>query len=779
MTVTVRELLDDAVVTRKVLDRFFDPEAHNWAMFDPELGYRPRTSTVKDGYMGAYSIYNYAPTGERLMIAYADQPCRISTYGNSFTQCHQVSDGETWQEYLAAHLGEPVRNYGVGGYGVYHAYRRMLREERIQPAQYVVLNVWSDDHWRSIYTWRWIHIAAFRNGVPQRDMPAHAASMFHANPWGHLRLNTDSGQFEEHDNPYPTPESMVQLTDADHVYETFRGDFDVQAYAAAQGASDVDSGILQRVADALNMRTDFSTREATARTGKALLKTAALRSSEYVVEGARAFCQREGKKLIVMLSYCSPDVVAACKGEPRFDRSIVRSSTISRPTTISSSIVWPRTSPIMPPTTYRPRPMPRGSTSATITPAATISTLWPSVGRSSIGSIPNHRPTARPDRRSRGWPQRWPERETNKESPMNHRERIQAALAHERPDRCPMQISFTPEFAARLRTHLQQTTGRTHNPHGAGNTYELERALGEDMLLTSVGWANSYYANDVYNPGGETYTDEWDVGWRNQHYQTRFGDGFYTEIAGHPLADASALASYRPPDPTRPALYDEPKRVIAELGQEYWIGGVTVCTIWETAWALRGMERLMMDMVVDPDLADAILDIPFRYHLEAAKRLTALGVDMVWTGDDMGGQQGMVFSPALWRRFFKPRMAQFFSELKVLNPEIVIAYHSDGNFEPIIPDLIEIGLDVLNPIQPACMDPAALKRQYGDRLSFWGSIDEQRTLPFGTPDDVRAEVRQRLATIGQGGGLIIGPTHHVQLDTPVANVLALVEEVRG
>ena len=97
----------------------------------------------------------------------------------------------------------------------------------------------------------------------------------------------------------------------------------------------------------------------------------------------------------------------------------------------------------------------------------------------------------------------------------------------------------------------------------------------------------------------------------------------------------------------------------------------------------------------------------------------------------------------------------------------------DGIIDPIIPDLIEIGLDVLNPVQPACMNPVDIKRKYGDKLSFWGTIDEQSTLPFGTPGDVRNEVRTRLKTIGKGGGLIIGPTHHVQLDTPMENFLAL------
>jgi len=362
---------------------------------------------------------------------------------------------------------------------------------------------------------------------------------------------------------------------------------------------------------------------------------------------------------------------------------------------------------------------------------------------------------------------------------MTHRERVLMSLSHEQPDRCPMQISFTPEFAVRLRERAHLPSRTHHNPHGGGNTYELERALGEDMILTSVGWANSYYANDSYNPGQDRYTDEWGIAWRNSPYTTPYGQGTYTEIVGHPLAEDSAIAGYKAPDPTRPSLYEESEWVLRTFKDEYWIVGVTVTTIFETAWALRGYERILMDFISDPDTAHAILDIPCRYHLAAAERLVRMGVDMIWIGDDVGTQHAMLISPETWRRFLKPRMASFIGTLKRINPGLKVAYHSDGCILPIIPELIEVGVDVLNPVQPRSMDPARLKKQFGRELSFWGSIDEQHTLPFGTPEDVREEIRQRLATIGKGGGLIIGPTHHVQLDTPVENVRAIVEAVTG
>lgn len=354
---------------------------------------------------------------------------------------------------------------------------------------------------------------------------------------------------------------------------------------------------------------------------------------------------------------------------------------------------------------------------------------------------------------------------------MKHRERIIKALNHEPPDRCPLQVSFTPEFAERLRADLKIKGRTVHNPHGGGNTYELERTIDEDMLLTSVGWANSYYQE------GDQYTDEWGITWHAVPYTTPFGVGHYTEIVDHPLAQDEAVPRFIPPDPTRPELYKDAELMLSNFKDEYWTVGVTVTTIFECAWALRGYERLLSDFVLKPDLAEHILEFPFRYHLYAAKKLVEMGVDMIWIGDDVGSQKAMLISPAHWRKFLKPRMAHFIASIKALNPQLKVAYHSDGVVSPIIPELIEIGVDVLNPVQPACMDPAQLKEMYGDRLCFWGSIDEQYTLPFGMPSQVEAEVLTRLKTIGKDGGLILSPTHHVQLDTPVENFWALVNTV--
>ncbi len=359
---------------------------------------------------------------------------------------------------------------------------------------------------------------------------------------------------------------------------------------------------------------------------------------------------------------------------------------------------------------------------------------------------------------------------------MKHRDRVLTALQHQQPDRCPMQVSFTPEFAARLEADIRLEGHGLHNPHGGGNTYELERFLDEDMLLTSVGWVNGYYQDGYQNV--DSYRDEWGVVWKTIEYETRFGKGRYTEPHGHPLADDRALETYTPPDPERPELYRDAERTLREFQDEYWIVGVTPTTIFECTWALRGYEQLLIDMVSDPGRAHCLLDLPFHYHMAVTQRLVRMGVDMIWLGDDVGGQTSMLMSPKMWRTYLKPRMAELIGCLRAINPQIKVAYHTDGAVYPIIPELIEIGVDVLNPIQPMAMDPAKLKRDFGDALCFWGSMDIQRTLPYGTPQEVRDEVLLRLRTIGRDGGLLIGPTHNLQLDTPLENFWAMINTIK-
>ena len=354
---------------------------------------------------------------------------------------------------------------------------------------------------------------------------------------------------------------------------------------------------------------------------------------------------------------------------------------------------------------------------------------------------------------------------------LNSKERVKIALLHQEPDRVPVTASFVPEFVERLRKHLNLPM-HLINPHG-GEIHDLEKHFDLDIIQYSVGIANSYYASNE-----DEYTCDWGIKWKQAEYKTRFGIGRYTEIAENPLADEDRINNYQPPDPNRKDLYAPFSKILEQYGKDYYILGVTVCTIFEGAWYLRGLNRLLMDMVYDEEKANRILDIPFRYHLAAASNLAKMGADGVWIGDDVGTQKGMMISPEMWRQYLKPRMAAFCQELKAINPNLKIAYHSDGNIYPIIDELIEIGIDVLNPIQPAAMDPVYLKKRYGKNLAFWGTIDEQYTLPFGSVEDVRQETLSRIQNVAPGGGLILSPTHHIQLDTPIENFLTFLETVQ-
>jgi hypothetical protein len=320
--VTVRQYLERMVLTREIVDRFLDPKALNWAAFDSELGYKMRNCVIKNGMDGSYTFNTYLPTGERKMIHYSDQPCRVNTYGDSMVQCHQVSDGETWQEYLAAHLGEPIRNFGVGGYGVYQAYRRILKmEDTASSAEYIILNVYSDDHYRSIYKWRMLHIPNFLQNYVAKTW--YETCMFHTNPWVHLRLNPETGKYEEHENPYPTPESLYLLCDKDHVYQAFKDDFEIQAMLAQKGVKDIQISLLEKTAQVLGIPVDFQSQESSALSARNLIHEYAIRSTLFILQKLGTFIKTRHKKLLILLHYTQQETIGYLKGLPLHDKPLL------------------------------------------------------------------------------------------------------------------------------------------------------------------------------------------------------------------------------------------------------------------------------------------------------------------------------------------------------------------------------------------------------------------------------------------------------------------------
>jgi len=189
------------------------------------------------------------------------------------------------------------------------------------------------------------------------------------------------------------------------------------------------------------------------------------------------------------------------------------------------------------------------------------------------------------------------------------------------------------------------------------------------------------------------------------------------------------------------------------------------------------MYNVLTDYLARPELVSRMYDKIYSYYTAMASHLVKAGVDMIEIIGDLGMQQRLLMSPEIWRKFDKDRLRKLISTLRAINPEVKLYMHTDGNVSEIIPDLIEVGLDILNPIQPECMPPVEIKRKYGNRLVLHGGVSLQRTLPFGTPEDVRSEVRYLIENCNVDGGLVVGPSNVLFKEIPPANIVAMYQAV--
>lgn len=210
--------------------------------------------------------------------------------------------------------------------------------------------------------------------------------------------------------------------------------------------------------------------------------------------------------------------------------------------------------------------------------------------------------------------------------------------------------------------------------------------------------------------------------------------------------------------------------------------GLAVCgsltqTIFEKAWAIRGFEETMMDMLTEPEAITILMERITQLRMDQVVLMLKAGIDVLMLGDDVGMQTGMLIGVDTWREFLKPRLARIIAKAREITPDIPVFYHSCGNPSQIIPELIEIGVNVLNPIQPECMDLQKIKDTYGDQLAFWGGVSAQTNLSFGTPEQVKQEVKQCIKILGQDGGYLIGPNHMVEPEVSWENLMAFFEAV--
>jgi len=346
---------------------------------------------------------------------------------------------------------------------------------------------------------------------------------------------------------------------------------------------------------------------------------------------------------------------------------------------------------------------------------------------------------------------------------MTSLDRVRNAVRHQRADRLPIDYTATPEANANLKQHL-----------GIEDDEALRRRLGCDFRHVAARYVGP---SDLTGAAGVAAEGKDFLGivWK----PVRNAFATYNEIAVHPLAGATTVREIEDyPWPSLDwfdgsGLNEEIDRINRDERYciVFFVGGA-----FESPWYMRGMSRFLMDLVECPDIAEAICRrVTDFYKGRALRALEAADgkIDLVYSGGDIGTQRGMMLSPDLWRERIKPYSTELIRTFKDMG--LITMYHSCGSIVPVIDDLIDMGLDILDPIQPKAdgMDAASLKSRFGDRLTFHGGIDEQELLPRGTPEQVRAEVQRLMDTLGGDGGYIVCPAHAIQPDTSPANIMAI------
>jgi uroporphyrinogen decarboxylase len=369
---------------------------------------------------------------------------------------------------------------------------------------------------------------------------------------------------------------------------------------------------------------------------------------------------------------------------------------------------------------------------------------------------------------------------------LTSRERVLCALNHEEPDRVP--IFFGTSGATtmlapgydRLKAHLGIPGETTVFWRGLQYVLMDEEVLawaGSDGRPLLAGPAPAPLAHDV---SADAYVDGWGSLWE------RRPDAIYYEVVDSPIRTATIadLDRYPWPDLAHPSRFvglRERAKAIQEAG--YAVVALSGVSPFEQAYVSRGVENWMLDLAGNPDFALALMrKITDLMKASVIKLLEEAGdcIDVLITGDDLGSQNATLISPRMYRRMIKPFHVELMSEIKKWT-KAKIFYHSDGNIYSLLGDLVEIGVDLLNPVQVNAGDmgnTARLKREFGDRLAFCGAIDTGWVLPYGTPADVRAEVRRRIGDLGPGGGYILASVHCIQPDVPVENIIAMLDEAK-
>jgi uroporphyrinogen decarboxylase len=361
---------------------------------------------------------------------------------------------------------------------------------------------------------------------------------------------------------------------------------------------------------------------------------------------------------------------------------------------------------------------------------------------------------------------------------MDSRERVIAAINHRRPDRVPLDGDFRPDVWDKLVHHF-----------GTTETDEIMETLGLDIYYSEIEPGPDFEELAVPSPwrlpgigvGRKNLVVSKESGELEDEYgicRIPNSTGLYWRYAYHPLAEADlgGVKKYRFPEPKLIERYTDICSDVARWKSKYFTA-VEMQNIFKLSWELRGFERYMMDLTQEPKLVETLADRALEHLVHQSQQIARCGVDMIMVAGDIAMQESMMISPRTWRKYFKPRLREWLEEVK-REYDICFMFHSDGNMEAIFDDLVEIGFDIIDPIQPECMDVQSIIQRFGDKVCLRGTISCQRTLAFGTPDDVADEVRQRISHSGRSGGLILAPSNTVQPDVPLGNILALYETAK-
>lgn len=310
-------------------------------------------------------------------------------------------------------------------------------------------------------------------------------------------------------------------------------------------------------------------------------------------------------------------------------------------------------------------------------------------------------------------------------------------------------IPFTVKFTVEAKQKYSEFLGREFDPVKDTGSYVV-------ASHTNNRWQE-------IKPG--YYKDYFGVVW-NKTIDKTLG-----VVDNPPLKDAK-FGEYRFPDPDSIPVYQFIDKNNREYSDRFHMISIGFA-LFERAWSLTGMENLMLMMLMEPDFVHELLDRITEYNIKVIENAASLGVDCVHLGDDWGSQKGLLISHEMWSEFIEPRLKR--TCLTAKNKGLLVSLHSCGKVDELFPDMIECGVDVFDPFQPEVMDIFALRDQYRNRLAFWGGLSVQKTLPYGTPEEVTIESKKLLTEMAPGGGYIFSPSHSLTGDIPVTNIRAFLD----